>query len=135
MSQFASDIIIRGFDTPAKIVTEKGLKFENFNDAGVVTKLLQPVLPIFFSVQFNFLYNGQKNEAGIDVAAAFGFLIIGGFVLLLGAGSTGEAGAGLGFGLDAIFAGEGFDVLIANLQNFFQISCYTAIQQDSFSKP
>merc|ERR1712124_217998 len=59
LSRFASDIIIRGFDTPAKIVDGR---LENFNYAGVVTRLLQPILPIFFSVQFNFLYSGWKNE-------------------------------------------------------------------------
>lgn len=50
LSRFASDIIIRGFDTPAKIVTKDGLKFENFNYAGIVIKMLQPILPIFFIV-------------------------------------------------------------------------------------
>ena len=35
---------------------------ENLNYAGVVTRLLQPILPIFFSVQFNFLYSGWRNE-------------------------------------------------------------------------
>merc|ERR1712230_230990 len=45
LSRFASDIIIRGFDTPAKIVDGR---LENFNYAGIVTRLLQPILPIFF---------------------------------------------------------------------------------------
>lgn len=54
LSRFASDIIIRGFDTPAKIVMKDGVKFENFNYAGVVTKLLQkafrpPLHPSTFS--------------------------------------------------------------------------------------
>merc|ERR1719238_1272944 len=47
LSRFASDIIIRGFDTPAKIVDGR---LENFNYAGIVTRLLQPILPIFFMV-------------------------------------------------------------------------------------
>jgi zeaxanthin epoxidase len=123
LSRFASDIIIRGFDTPAKIVFDKknGIRFENFNYAGIVTKMMQPILPIFFSVQFNFLYDGWKNEMGIDLASAFGFLIFGGIILLLGAGSLGEAGLGLGFGLDTIFGGEGLEALVANIQdlNFF----------------
>merc|ERR1712161_61664 len=55
LSRFASDIIIRGFDTPAKIRFDGGIKFENFNYAGIVTKILQTILPIFFLVQFNFL--------------------------------------------------------------------------------
>lgn len=62
LSRLASDIIIKGFDTPCKFVTEPSPRLENFNYAGVVTRLLQPVLPIFFSVQFNFLYSGWKNE-------------------------------------------------------------------------
>jgi len=58
LSRFASDIIIQGFDTP----------FSSFSDprgrnyAGFVTRLLQPVLPLFFSIQFNFLYAGWRNE-------------------------------------------------------------------------
>jgi zeaxanthin epoxidase len=63
LSRIASDIIIKGFDTPAKVVFKDGkLAAENFNYAGIVTRLLQPILPIFFSVQFNFLYSGWKNE-------------------------------------------------------------------------
>ena len=46
LSRFASDIIIRGFDTPAKIVEGQ---FQNFNYAGIVTRMLQPILPIFFA--------------------------------------------------------------------------------------
>ena len=125
LSRFASDIIIRGFDTPAKITTDQdgNVKFENFNYAGIVTKLLQPILPIFFSVQFNFLYEGWRNEAAIDLNAAFGFLIIGGFILLLSGGAlggaVGEVGVGVGFGLDTLFGGEGLEALLANLQDFF----------------
>merc|ERR1712032_76080 len=93
LSRFASDIIIRGFDTPAKISWVDGKpKFENCNYAGIVTRLLQPILPIFFKVQFNFLYDGWKNEFGIDFIAAIAFLVIGGAILLLSAGAVGEAG-------------------------------------------
>jgi zeaxanthin epoxidase len=124
LSRFASDIIIRGFDTPAKITRDEngGLKFENFNYAGIVTKILQPILPIFFTVQFNFLYDGWKNEVGIDLPAAFGFLTIGGFILLLSAGSLGEAGLGLGLGVDALFGTEGlldFDAIVTSVQDIF----------------
>ena len=77
LSRFASDIIIRGFDTPAKIVDGR---LENFNYAGIVTRLLQPILPIFFMVQFNFLYEGWRNEFAFDVKAG---LLIGGLGLLL----------------------------------------------------
>jgi zeaxanthin epoxidase len=122
LSRFASDIIIRGFDTPAKIYFDKdggGLKIENFNYAGIVTKMLQPILPLFFTVQFNFLYDGWKNEVAIDVTAAFGFLILGGIILLLGGGALGEAGGAGLFGLDALLGGEGMEAVMANLQDFF----------------
>ncbi|GAX26333.1 zeaxanthin epoxidase [Fistulifera solaris] len=84
LSRFASDIIIRGFDTPAKITRDASgkLVFENFNYAGIVTRMMQPILPLFFTVQFNFLYAGWKNEELIDVEAAAGFLLIGGLFLL-----------------------------------------------------
>merc|ERR1719152_699921 len=63
LSRFASDIIIRGFDTPCKVGFNDGkFVFENVNYAGVVTRMLQPILPIFFAVQFNFLYDGYRNE-------------------------------------------------------------------------
>ncbi len=124
LSRFASDIIIRGFDTPAKIVWGESVfpRFENFNYAGIVTKMLQPILPIFFSVQFNFLYEGWRNEMAIDVGASFGFLFVGGFILLLTAGSLGEAGVGLTVGADAVFGGEGlfdFDAIYSSIQNMF----------------
>lgn len=123
LSRFASDIIIRGFDTPAKIVwAEGGPRFENFNYAGIVTKMLQPILPIFFSVQFNFLYEGWRNEMAIDVGATFGFLTVGGLILLLTAGSLGEAGIGLSLGADAVLGGESLfdlDALVSSFQNMF----------------
>jgi zeaxanthin epoxidase len=125
LSRFASDIIIRGFDTPAKIVRDEKtgeLRFENFNYAGIVTKMLQPILPIFFSVQFNFLYDGYKNEGGIDFKAAVGFLTIGGVIALLTAGTLGEAGLGVGLGLDAVFGAEGLidlDAILTSVQDFF----------------
>ena len=103
LSRFASDIIIRGFDTPAKIVDGR---LENFNYAGVVTRLLQPILPIFFMVQFNFLYEGWRNEFAFDVKAG---LLIGGLGLLLlavGAGAVGDAAILLPFGLESIFGVE-----------------------------
>jgi zeaxanthin epoxidase len=61
LSRFASDIIIRGFDTPCKVTFEPELKFENFNYAGIVTRMLQPILPVFFWIQFNYLYSGWRN--------------------------------------------------------------------------
>jgi len=130
LSRFASDIIIRGFDTPAKITKDNDgkIRFENFNYAGIVTKLLQPILPIFFSVQFNFLYEGWRNEAAIDITAAAGILFIGGLVLLLSGGAlggaVGEVGVLGGLGLDSLLGGEllggeGLESILANFQDFF----------------
>merc|ERR1712071_339767 len=108
LSRFASDIIIRGFDTPAKISWEDGKpKFENCNYAGIVTRMLQPILPIFFKVQFNFLYDGWKNEFGIDFVAAIAILVIGGAMLLLSAGVVGEAGIAASIGFEAFIGAEG----------------------------
>ena len=110
LSRFASDIIIRGFDTPAKIVKDEKtgeIRFENFNYAGIVTKMLQPILPIFFMIQFNFLYDGWRNDREVDLKAALGFGVVGGLLLLLLAGSVGEAGVGVAVGAEALLGAEG----------------------------
>jgi zeaxanthin epoxidase len=120
LSRFASDIIIRGFDTPAKIVNdEKGLRFENFNYAGIVTSILQPILPIFFVIQFNFLYDGWKNEKGIDLKAAIGFTVVGSLILLIAAGLAEEFGLAAGLGLETILGSEGIDAIIVALRDAF----------------
>jgi len=107
LSRFASDIIIRGFDTPAKISWVDGKpRFENCNYAGVVTRLLQPILPIFFKIQFNFLYDGWENKFGIDFGAAISFLVVGGIILLLSAGIFGEAGIATSIGFEALLGTE-----------------------------
>ena len=118
LSRFASDIIIRGFDTPAKIVTTPSFKLENFNYAGIVTKILQPILPIFFSIQFNFLYDGWKNESPIDFKSAFAFTVVGGFILLIGAGTLGDA-AIVGLGLEGLLGAEGLEATFAGLADLF----------------
>ena len=85
LSRFASDIIIQGFDTPAKIVwteEESWPRFENFNYAGIVTRLLQPFLPLFFSLQFNYLYEGFRNEMPMELGAPFAVLFVGGVAAL-----------------------------------------------------
>lgn len=119
LSRFASDIIIRGFDTPAKIVLKDGVKFENFNYAGVVTKMLQPILPIFFSIQFNFLYEGWRNNFAIDFNAALRFAVVGGLILLIGAGTVEESALFAGLGLEGLFGAEGFEAILANIQDIF----------------
>ena len=138
LSRFASDIIIRGFDTPFKVVDGR---FENFSyagktstqhyqksrmprlrwkrqpnpciffsplplprftarylilivaplawslGAGVVTRMLQPILPIFFAIQFNFLYDGWDNRKVIDLKAGVGLLFVGLLILLIAGGA------------------------------------------------
>merc|ERR1719182_416278 len=118
LSRFASDIIIRGFDTPCKLGFYDG-KFvcENLNYAGVVTRLLQPILPIFFSVQFNFLYDGWDNKwspanarLGLTIGA-FGVLVLAAFAV-----TAGTEVAFLGAGLEAfigIEAAEGVSLWVA----------------------
>lgn len=126
LSRFASDIIIRGFDTPAKIVLNDGIKFENFNYAGVVTKVLQPILPIFFDIQFNFLYDGWKNTSIINWGTFLRLAVVGGLILLIAVGTVEEAALFGGLGLEGLLAGtegfagaEGLETLIANIQDFF----------------
>ncbi|CAJ1960098.1 unnamed protein product [Cylindrotheca closterium] len=125
LSRFASDIIIRGFDTPAKIVKKDGEfmpRFENFNYAGIVTRMLQPILPVFFNVQFNFLYDGFRSEMEVDLVAALTFLVIGGFILLVTAGVVGEAGIAASIGLDALLGTEGFldfEAISSAFEKFF----------------
>jgi len=114
LSRFASDIIIRGFDTPAKVTFEGGLKLENFNYAGIVTRLLQPILPIFFNLQFNFLYDGWRNEAAFDLKAGAGLLFVGTLILIAAAGldaaflegAAATLGGAVGFGGEALLGGE-----------------------------
>merc|ERR1719424_721742 len=126
LSRFASDIIIRGFDTPAKITWDDGKpRFENCNYAGIVTRILQPILPIFFKVQFNFLYDGYKNEFGIDVISALGFVTIGGIILLLSAGVVGEAGIAASIGFEAFIGAEGaldFDLINTFVRELLSIA-------------
>ena len=80
LSRFASDIIIRGFDTPCKLGFYDGaFVCENLNYAGVVTRLLQPILPVFFAVQFAFLYDGWRNEFSLEqLKIGLLFLALGG---------------------------------------------------------
>ena len=58
---------------------------ENVNYAGVVTRLLQPILPVFFAIQFAFLYDGWRNRFSLEqvyiggAIAAFGLLLLAAF--------------------------------------------------------
>jgi zeaxanthin epoxidase len=119
LSRIASDIIIKGFDTPAKIeyTKEGGWKFERLNYAGIVTRLIQPVLPALLGVQFNFLYAGWENKEIIDAKAALGLLFIGSLVLLTGAGLGEGAGLGLGLGLETLFEADTVETLLAAIRD------------------
>jgi zeaxanthin epoxidase len=119
LSRLASDIIVSTFDTPAKIEFKDGLKFENFNYNGIVTRMLQPILPLFFSVQFSFLYDGWRNERAIDLKAGLGFLLLGGLILLVGSNFALEAGLGLELGLESIFGTEGLETLLSQVRDLF----------------
>jgi len=106
LSRFASDIIIRGFDTPAKVSFENGIKFENCNYAGIVTRMMQPILPVFFKVQFNFLYEGWRNEAALDLKSGVPLALLGGLILALGAGAVGDLAILLPLGIESLGATE-----------------------------
>merc|ERR1719326_2714380 len=113
LSRFASDIIIRGFDTPCKLGFYDG-KFvcENLNYAGVVTRMLQPILPIFFAVQFAFLYDGWENRFSLKqlqiggAIFAFGVLVLAAF-----AATAGTEVALIGGGLEALIGAEAVEGL------------------------
>ena len=77
-----------------------------------------PILPIFFMVQFNFLYEGWRNEFAFDVKAG---LLIGGlglFLLAVGAGAVGDAAVLLPFGLESIFGVEALAGLSETISGF-----------------
>ena len=114
LSRFASDIIIRGFDTPAKIVDGR---LENFNYAGIVTRLLQPILPLFFFVQFEFLYEGWRNEAALDLKTGLPLFLLGSFLLLAAAGAVGDVAILLPFGIETIFGAEVFTTISESAAN------------------
>lgn len=106
LSRFASDIIIKGFNTPAKISFGKdGIKVENLNYAGVVTRVIQPFMPIFFSIQFNFLYSGWKNEPYAFEPIRDLFVIGPGVV------------AG-GLAVDSLLGGEAFEAITGPISQF-----------------
>jgi zeaxanthin epoxidase len=98
LSRFASDIIIRGFDTPAKFVEGR---LENANYAGIMTRLLQPVLPVFFSLQFNFLYSGWRSTMGaVETLNGLALAFVGGVLLLAFAAIAADAGLLVAFGVE-----------------------------------
>merc|ERR1712060_556096 len=115
LSRFASDIIIRGFDTPCKLGFYDG-KFvcENLNYAGLVTRALQPVLPLFFTVQFAFLYDGWRNQFSLDqVRFGLTLLFFGGLLLAAFAATAGTEVAFLGVGAEALLGVEGIEAATA----------------------
>jgi zeaxanthin epoxidase len=106
LSRFASDIIIKGFDTPVSVKLPRrdedgkwhGLEIEHASYNGFLTRALQPVLPVFFSIQFNFLYSGWANER-FALEPVRDLLVIGPGVILGG------------LALEALVEGEGLVAL------------------------
>lgn len=112
LSRFASDIIIRGFDTPAKITTDEGFKIENFGYFGIVTRILQPILPLFFNVQFTFLYNDWRNRFALDLSTGLAIFGFGSVVLLLLSAALSEGGILVTLGLEGFLtSAEGSGVI------------------------
>merc|ERR1719182_390353 len=112
LSRFASDIIIRGFDTPCKVGFYDGaFVCENLNYAGVVTRLLQPILPIFFAIQFAFLYDGWKNEFSLEqLKIGAGIFAFGLILLVAFAATAGTEVAAVGAGAELLIGAEGLEV-------------------------
>jgi len=106
LSRFASDIIIKGFDTPVGVKLPRrdedgkwhGFEFEHASYNGFLTRALQPVLPVFFSIQFNFLYSGWANER-LALEPVRDLLVLGPGVILGG------------LALEALVEGEGLVAL------------------------
>ena len=120
LSRFASDIIIRGFDTPAKIYRDaRGRwRFENCNYAGLVTRALQGVLPLFFFLQFEFLYEGWRNEAALDLKTGLPIFAVGALLLVVAAGAVGDAAVLLGpFAAESLVGAESLAAFSEALSN------------------
>jgi zeaxanthin epoxidase len=106
LSRFASDIIIKGFDTPVSVKLPRkdedgkwhGFEVEHATYNGFATRVLQPVLPLFFSIQFNFLYSGWRNER-LALEPVRDLLVLGPGVILGG------------LALEALIEGEGLVAL------------------------
>jgi len=85
--------------------------------------MLQPILPVFFWVQFNFLYDGWENEGlGIDLVSGLGLTLIGGLILAASAGGL-ELGFLLGSELEveelATGSTDWLGTAIDNFQHLF----------------
>ena len=78
----------------------------------MVTRILQPILPVFFAVQFAFLYDGWDNKwspSQLKIAAG---LIVGGLtVLALFAATAGTEIAFLGVGVEALVGVEAVEAV------------------------
>jgi len=113
LSRFASDIIIRGFDTPAKLGFSGGkLVAENLNYAGVVTRLLQPILPVFFAVQFAFLYDGWENKFSLkQLQIGLSIFAFGSLFLIAFAATAGSEVAFAGAFAESILGAEALEGL------------------------
>ena len=97
---------------------------ENLNYAGVVTRLLQPILPVFFAVQFAFLYDGWENKFSLkQLQFGAGILTFGLLLLAAFAATAGAEVAVFGAGLEALVgveAAEGLTAFLAEQSAAFQ---------------
>ena len=76
--------------------------------------MLQPILPIFFAVQFAFLYDGWRNEFSLEQLKIGAGIFVGGLILLAAfAATAGTEVAFLGLGLEAIIGVEAVEVITA----------------------
>ena len=76
--------------------------------------MLQPILPIFFAVQFAFLYDGWRNEFSLEQLKIGAGIFVGGLILLAAfAFTAGTEVAFLGLGLEAIIGVEAVEVFTA----------------------
>jgi len=76
--------------------------------------MLQPILPIFFKVQFAFLYDGWKNEFSLEqIKIGAGISVFGLFVLAAFAATAGTEVAFLGAGAEALIGAETIEALTA----------------------
>ena len=74
--------------------------------------MLQPILPIFFAIQFAFLYDGWDNKwnpAQVRIGLTLG--VIGLVVLVLFAATAGAEVAFLGAGLEALIGAEAVEAI------------------------
>merc|ERR1712176_1069858 len=83
-------------------------------------RALQPVLPLFFTVQFAFLYDGWRNQFSLDqVRFGLTLLFFGGLLLAAFAATAGTEVAFLGGGLEAFLGLEAVEAFFVGTSTWF----------------